>query len=1412
MYIDFLYYMKVLAVATITFIIYRLLILENKEKTKDHYTRPAWNFFLKKMYAEYVLNKNKKRQLKFIKELRKYESETPKLLPNEDSTDSQKIFGTDHDGNSLLIKFIRRKHRIAEIWMILRLKCDNKFETYTLPDHPHTKIPNAHPNMFEGSGLKIECLVPYSRWRITYAGMLRKGISQTLSDDESDFQFVKLNLIWTAASNPSFWPYEWNTGLIASALATEKWRDGKWSSLINLNDAGGYDQFGACRGQVRIYEKNYDAYMEGLLPKAEIKELNLPGLRKRRWGPHKNENVHRTGVIIGSMKDGTVLEVGAFSSKIGVTHSQFGSVRNCNGDVMPIKWTDFHLASLGEYQDKLPQATIVQIKAGDHSFIAVVTFKNNEKVPLFGGYVGEKWNAFVVPVDIVCNCVRGYGVAVFWYPRNIRHFEYEDIPTKIKRIFNRNDLPSPEKQILSFADKEAQSVLVSGGKGCSLATLRRIQESKGGDLLDPRSRSFHVFNALVDNLSTPALRRSMRAKQLMESEQPRTGRQRSGSITKTIFHDPNDVDTPDFFVAQGFVVSVSAFDEHVKNNVEISNALKEMEDIAYEKTVGSLEEACKKVQIAFTSTKIDDKLKEAMIPKLEQINYDLQARFAVRSSGVTEDAEELSAAGQNQTFLGLKTNEEVFEAIVKCWASLFSFQSTLYRKQNIQPVNSSMAVVVQKMVVAESAGVLFSRHFLSGDPSVIVITANFGLGESVVSAKSEPDTYLIKQNYKGDEFKLLAAIPGDKKYIIEMDDSSAVTETELDEENRKKLCLSEDTVLRLAKLSTILEKFFGSPRDIEFAITKDKRIFLLQSRAITALNNFTDYEIAHETDSAVMGSYDIYTRANVGEVLSGAISKLSNSLITEKFEQKNLEMLGVLYSPLYRKIYATFNDTIFMEAYNQFLKTMGNEPSVMNKAMSFSVFGGDIFEQYPNLMEIMGHRNTFTNKFKAGMGQMKFMAYSMYTIDKYRKYPIKALEKMKIRLSEQSLLKYKTSSEILDLVIQEIKNYAIIIDAHMYVSSYSAIYNAFIFSVLTKGSKELTTEHQRDVTLILGTIGNVESANIPEMIQQLAESIKASGKENELLEVDNQSCPEWLETNDIESYNLFKKFMERHGHRALKEFDLISKTWEMEPEKVIEMIKTNLRISPNTSSNNSSEVDIEDIIDKLKTPITNLSRRLLRFMIVRCRNGVQYRETAKSMLIECVNELRRGVIHLSQKMVHEGLLPDKDLIYHLSVQEIRAVIKNKEVSLIQKAIRRRKMIEVHNQFLFEEICFGLPKPMSDINDPVQIEEGDILVKGMPVCSGRVTARACVIKNFSEIHKLQKGDILITFCTDIAWSPYFNVISGICTEIGGLISHGAVVARECNLPCIVGAKWATDKIKHGDKITLDADIGTIIRAI
>ena len=151
-----------------------------------------WNFYIKQFYAEYVVRQQKLKQLKVVKDLKHYESETPKILPNEESSDSQLIYGADHNGNSLLLKFTRQRHRVAEVWLVLKLKNGS---TFTLPEHPNTRIVNATPRVFEGAGLKLECLAPYSRWRILYTGMLRKGISNKKSNNEDDFFFVKLNFM-----------------------------------------------------------------------------------------------------------------------------------------------------------------------------------------------------------------------------------------------------------------------------------------------------------------------------------------------------------------------------------------------------------------------------------------------------------------------------------------------------------------------------------------------------------------------------------------------------------------------------------------------------------------------------------------------------------------------------------------------------------------------------------------------------------------------------------------------------------------------------------------------------------------------------------------------------------------------------------------------------------------------------------------------------------------------------------------------------------------------------------------------------------------------------------------------------------------------------------------------------------------
>lgn len=178
-------------------------------------------------------------------------------------------------------------------------------------------------------------------------------------------------------------------------------------------------------------------------------------------------------------------------------------------------------------------------------------------------------------------------------------------------------------------------------------------------------------------------------------------------------------------------------------------------------------------------------------------------------------------------------------------------------------------------------------------------------------------------------------------------------------------------------------------------------------------------------------------------------------------------------------------------------------------------------------------------------------------------------------------------------------------------------------------------------------------------------------------------------------------------------------------------------------------------------------------------------------------------------MQEAGLLSDMDLIFYLTHQEIGTILDDRNRSdLISKAIRRRRLFPEWKKLRFDEFQWGVMKPQNNNNDIVGLNYEKVI--GTPVCEGRITGRACVVNTFAEVSKIKAGDILITYCTDVAWSPYFPILSGVVTELGGLISHGAVVAREYGLPCIVGATNATNIIQDGEQILMDATAGVIVK--
>lgn len=186
-----------------------------------------------------------------------------------------------------------------------------------------------------------------------------------------------------------------------------------------------------------------------------------------------------------------------------------------------------------------------------------------------------------------------------------------------------------------------------------------------------------------------------------------------------------------FIVPQGFTVTTEAFDHQMKQNPHLKQAITKIENIAYRRSDGNLEDACKEISKMFIDTSVEEKILDKIRTAFTMLtnNTGSSLKVAVRSSAIGEDGTESSSAGQNETFLGVRGIDEVLTAVQKCWASLFTTQSVTYRIQNIQPINTKMAVVIQKMIAPDCAGVLFTQHPVTRDPSKLLVTANYGLGE-----------------------------------------------------------------------------------------------------------------------------------------------------------------------------------------------------------------------------------------------------------------------------------------------------------------------------------------------------------------------------------------------------------------------------------------------------------------------------------------------------------------------------------------------------------------------------------------------------------------------------------------------------------------------------------------------------------
>ena len=369
---------------------------------------------------------------------------------------------------------------------------------------------------------------------------------------------------------------------------------------------------------------------------------------------------------------------------------------------------------------------------------------------------------------------------------------------------------------------------------------------------------------------------------------------------------------------------------------------------------------------------------------------------------------------------------------------------------------------------------------------------------------------------------------------------------------------------------------------------------------------------------------------------------------------------------------------------------------------------------------------------------------------------------------------------------------------HLQSSAMSGVMEGIIQNIISKGERPPSADHQAIAARLFAGASHVESAMLVEQLDKIVDRIaEHPGARRCFHDVTTTEALAWLQSPASGGIaTAFESFLHLHGHRSYRELCLQEKAWLDEPEKLVASMQASLM----ARYNHSTRVIDEGHVDLAGQPW------LIRFLLPKAHAAIRRREYSKSMMVKVTHIIKRGYRHLGRLMAAEGRISDPELVFYFLHEEIGDFLSGKNPALAGLAAKRRIAHEFQRRLVFNEVCIGKPEPV----DPARVSLSDGQMLGRPVSKGKVEGVVRVAMNVMEAAALQPGEILVAPVTDVGWTPYFSLIAGLITDVGSAVSHGAVIAREYGLPCIVNAQGATRVLQTGDRVRLDADTGVITK--
>lgn len=827
-----------------------------------------------------------------------------------------------------------------------------------------------------------------------------------------------------------------------------------------------------------------------------------------------------------------------------------------------------------------------------------------------------------------------------------------------------------------------------------------------------------------------------------------------------------------FKIPFGAVVLPTGFELFLDENLNLQKAVLDFNLLNTDENYNKIQNAL--IDLAFPE-KLESELKE--IYKIFE-NQGIKS-LAIRSSGSLEDGVLSSFAGQFETFLNIQSYNQLKDSIIKCWSSIFGKKVIIYCKNNgISFGDLAMSIVIQQQIFSDFSGVVFTVNPLTGNDKQIIIEAVNGIGEALVQGSIIPDSY--SYNWYEEKIDINSFGQQTKKLVATLN-NSGLDWVEIDE---KVQLLSNSKITELGEVCLKIQQFYGEPLDIEWAIYNDE-IYILQARPLTSIHFLVDYEwtTADLKDGGISSSNTTPMMFSLYEyIFENTMPKYFESihiLPKQKFDKWFNWWFGFSYWNMLAAKEGVKQIPGFVE--RNFDKSLGIEPD----------YEGD------------GHVTKFT--LKSIIKGIPVLIATNRSIAKRSKFCKTLVNSTRDYFEILERFYEKDNSFVASMEFFEdmIFNKYLEIEGGYFLTIYDNSNAAtFCQESIDKANKK-RSEKINYLNLVAG-LSNLSHLRPSNELWQIANSIKKDSDAINFYSNQNPKSLSELINSDADFPMKLEllKFITKYKYHSLKELDLQVSNWDEDPSQVLDLlfhfISNDKIINPKESNKKQNEIYLGE---RKKLKSNSLNKKLSMH-----RHLLWWREELRDYSSKMYYHIRKVLLIVGEKMVEQDLLDEVDDVFFLKFQEVIDYSKTRDKNLYKKLIEKNKIFfESYRNFqnpneIWQKKDFQ--------NRKINSVSGENTFQGTAGAQGIITAKAVVIESIFEADKITDGCILVTKCTDPAWTIYFARISGLVTESGGMLSHGAVVSREYGIPAILGINNITSIIKTGDMIEVDGGSGIV----